>query len=93
MRLEKELVIRNRTGFHVTVAGKFVKLAAKFDANISVRSDAFDADGKSIMDLLQLDAGPGSALTVRAEGSDAEEAMRVLFDFLTANLGVPSASG
>lgn len=82
MLVETKVVIENKTGFHVRVAGDFAELAARFSADVMVSSDAHTADGKSMIDLIQLNAPPGSVIRLRIEGDDAEEAMRSLVQFL-----------
>ncbi len=53
----------------------FVKMATRFKSDILVEKEGEEVNGKSIMGLMMLAAGPGSILTVTAEGSDATEAV------------------
>ena len=46
----------------------FVKIANRFTCDIFVEKDGEKVNGKSIMGLMMLAAGPGSKLTVHAEG-------------------------
>ena len=78
------MTIVNELGLHARPAGEFVKLASKFESNISVSKDGTDVNGKSIMGVMTLAAECGSLLTVRAEGVDAEEAIAAL-ERLVAN--------
>lgn len=66
-----ELVIVNKRGLHARAAAKFVGIAREFDAQLTVDRDGEAADGRSIMDLLMLGAGPGTRLTLQADGDDA----------------------
>ncbi len=72
------VTIRNRRGLHARAAAKFVKLAEKFGANVSVVRDGTKVSGLSIMGLMMLAAGPGVAIELRAEGADAAEAIAAL---------------
>src|SRR5687767_10461213 len=73
--LTKELVVINKLGIHARPAAQFVKVANRFEADIYVEKDGEKVNGKSIMGLMMLAAGPGSKLTVSAEGEDAAKAL------------------
>src|SRR2546421_2470219 len=76
--LQKELVVTNKLGIHARPAAMFVKLATRFESDIFVEKDGEKVNGKSIMGLMMLAAGPGSKLMVLAEGSDASHAVHEL---------------
>ena len=57
----REVVIANRKGLHARAAAKFVKLAAGFDAEITVIKRDQSVPGSSIMGLMMLAATPGCA--------------------------------
>ena len=73
--LSRELVITNKLGVHARPAAMFVKTASKFECDIFVEKDGERVNGKSIMGLMMLAAGPGSRLKVFANGSDATQAL------------------
>jgi phosphocarrier protein HPr len=74
----KELLVSNKLGIHARPAALFVKIANRFHCNIFVEKDGERVNGKSIMGLMMLAAGPGSKLTVHAEGHDASQALTEL---------------
>jgi phosphocarrier protein len=75
---EGEFTVRAELGLHARPAGRFVSLAGRFASEISVgRGDEW-VNGCSVLSILSLAAGPGTALRVRAEGEDAEQAVREL---------------
>src|ERR1041385_3264522 len=74
-RIKKEMVVANKLGIHARPAAMFVKTANRFDCEIFVEKDGETVNGKSIMGLMMLAAGPGSKLTLRAEGGDAPRAL------------------
>ncbi|MCF7763369.1 MAG: HPr family phosphocarrier protein [Verrucomicrobia bacterium] len=76
--LTKQLVISNRLGVHARPAAMFVRTANGFNCDIFVEKDGETVNGKSIMGLMMLAAGPGSKLDVRAQGRDAAEALAEL---------------
>src|ERR1700677_3504687 len=73
--LTKELTISNKLGIHARPAAMFVKTANRFSCEIFVEKDGEKVNGKSIMGLMMLAAGPGSKLTVHADGPDANRAL------------------
>jgi phosphocarrier protein len=83
--IEAEFVVASELGLHARPAGEFAATASKFAAEISVaRADGEDwVSGRSVLSLLSLAASRGTRLRLRAEGSDAEEALSVLGALLT----------
>lgn len=79
---ERTVVVTNRHGLHARPASEFVKIASGFSAEVTVRKEDLEVNGKSIMGVLMLAAEPGAELTLRAEGDDADEAVATLVDFL-----------
>jgi phosphocarrier protein len=76
--IEKEFEIVNKRGLHARAAARFVHLASTFDSAVTVQHEAEEADGKSILSLMILGAGPGTKVTLRAEGPDETEALAQL---------------
>jgi len=81
-RLEREVEIVNRAGMHARPAAAFVKIAARFSADITVEKDGLEVNGKSIMGVLMLAAEKGSRLRLVASGSDAAAALDALADLV-----------
>jgi phosphocarrier protein len=73
--LTKELIIANKSGIHARPAAMFVKVAARFGCDIFVEKDGEKINGKSIMGLMMLAAGPGSKVTLHVRGVDASAAI------------------
>jgi len=71
----REITVVNQLGIHARPAAAFVKLANKFQSDITIEKDGERINGKSIMGLLMLGAAQGSKLTVIANGRDAEAAV------------------
>lgn len=72
--ISRELVVTNKMGIHARPAAMFVKVASKFDADVFVEKDGERINGKSIMGLMMLAAGPGSTLLIEVKGKDASQA-------------------
>ena len=73
--LIRELTIANKLGIHARPAALFVKTANWFACEIFVEKDGEKINGKSIMGLMMLAAGPGSKLTLHVKGADAQNAI------------------
>jgi phosphocarrier protein HPr len=84
---ERTVVIANRYGLHARPAAEFVKLAATFSADVAVRKDDLEVNGKSIMGMMMLAAEYGSTITIRASGADATAAVEGLAALVTRRFG------
>jgi phosphocarrier protein HPr len=73
--MRREFVVINKLGIHARPAALFVKTANRFTCSILVAKDGEEVNGKSIMGLMMLAAGPGSTLVVTCEGDDCQEAL------------------
>lgn len=80
--MTRELTICNQMGIHARPAAMFVKVANRYNSDIFVEKDGEKVNGKSIMGLMMLAAGPGSTLTVEAQGKDAAAALQELEDLV-----------
>jgi phosphocarrier protein HPr len=80
--ISKELVVTNKLGMHARPSAMFVKVANKYNSDIFVEKDGETVNGKSIMGLMMLAAGPGSKLQITASGTDAPQAMGELESLL-----------
>jgi len=78
MVCETEIEIKNTDGLHMRPAMLFVDAANQFDCDITVSNDQTSVDGKSIMQMSMLAATCGSKLKIKADGSDAQQAVSVL---------------
>ncbi|TET46613.1 HPr family phosphocarrier protein [Candidatus Aerophobetes bacterium] len=85
--IEKEVDITNKVGLHARPASLLVEAAHKFRARIWIEKDGQVADGKNIMSLLLLAADKGSSIKIRAEGSDAAEAVQTLVQLVKNKFG------
>ena len=83
--VSREVVVQNQLGLHARPASMFVKKATCFESEILVEKDGEEVNGKSIMGLMMLAAGPGTTLTVTAEGGDATEALNELEELVNRN--------
>ena len=83
MIIKRRIKIKNPQGLHARPASVFVKIANKFEAEVTVKKGGESVNGKSIMGLMTLAANQGSTLDIETSGPDADKAMEELERFLT----------
>jgi phosphocarrier protein HPr len=79
-----EVGIVNRRGLHARAAAKLVTLAERFSATVEIAKDGQSVSARSIMGLMMLGAGPGSTVTLTADGFDAKEALDAIAALIEA---------
>jgi phosphocarrier protein HPr len=85
--LERAVQIVNKNGLHARPAAEIVKLAAKFQSEITIVKDDLDVNGKSIMGVMMLAAEHGSTIVLRADGPDAQAALDALAELVSNRFG------
>ena len=83
----REIPITNKRGLHARASAKFVQMAERFKADITVTRNNETVGGNSIMGLMMLSAGPGSSVIVSATGPEAREAIEALTTLVTTKFG------
>jgi phosphocarrier protein len=86
-RPEAVVTVVNRKGLHARASAKFVMMAEKYDATITVTRDGQTVGGTSIMGLMMLAAGPGATLHITAEGLQGPEALEALVTLVETGFG------
>ena len=84
---ERTVQIVNKNGLHARPAAEIVKLAAKFQSEITIALEDLDVNGKSIMGVMMLAAEHGSMIILRAEGPDADQALDALATLVSNKFG------
>ncbi len=72
--IEREVTVRNRAGIHTRPASMLVKTASQFDAEVFLRRDNYEINGKSVIGVMTLAAEQGATLDLIVEGDDEEAA-------------------
>ncbi len=73
-----EAMIVNKLGLHARASAKLTQVASGFASEIWLTRNGRRVNAKSIMGVMMLAAGKGAALTIEAEGADAEAALAAL---------------
>lgn len=85
--IRREVTLTNRLGLHARAASKLVQCASEHSAQVWVIRDGRRVNAKSIMGVLLLAAPCGTALTLEAEGEDAETALQALTALIDERFG------
>ncbi|GGK12088.1 HPr family phosphocarrier protein [Luteimonas terricola] len=81
--IERELTVANRLGLHARATARLVQLLSGYDVNATLTAKGREVNAKSIMGVMLLAAGTGTAVTLRIEGADeaaAAEDVCALFE-------------
>lgn len=76
--IERDVTVNNRAGIHARPAALIVQTAGKYDSHILFTKDGEEINAKSIMGIITLGAAYGSVISIRAEGSDEQDAVDAL---------------
>ena len=76
--ISRTVIIANQRGLHARAAAKFVKVAGRYDAEVTVKRNGMAVGGQSIMGLMMLAASPGTSITLTATGPDADAVIQAL---------------
>jgi phosphocarrier protein HPr len=85
--IRREVLVCNPLGLHARAAARFVHAANRFRSRVKVSRDGKTMDGKSILGILLLAAGPGARLELEAEGDDEQAAVAALASLVESGFG------
>ncbi len=87
MHAEAECAIVNELGLHLRAAAAFVKVAERFQCDVTLARNRDSANGKSIIALVTLAAAKGTQVRIIADGPDAEAALEALVELVADGFG------
>ncbi len=85
--VRRTLQITNKRGLHARAAAKFVRTVGQFDCQVKVAFKGQEVSGLSIMGLMMLAAGLGSAIDLACSGRQAVEVMAALSTLIESKFG------
>lgn len=85
--ISREFRISNRLGLHARPSAQLTQVAGKFASEIYIAKNGRRVNAKSIMGVMMLAAGPGSTVTVDAEGADEDQAMEAIGALIASRFG------
>lgn len=80
--VEKQVEVKLKTGLQARPAALFVQEATRFSADVFIEKDGKKVNAKSIMGLMSLAINSGAKITLITEGSDENEALEALAEYV-----------
>ena len=85
--IKRTTTITNKLGLHARASAKLSKLAGSFTCAVHLSRNERRINSKSIMGVMMLAAGIGSAVEVETDGPDEEAAMTALLALFADKFG------
>lgn len=82
-----EVKVACRWGIHARVAFGFSRKSGEFKSSVRISNSEQSGDGKEVMDILALGAGPESTVLIETEGEDEIPALETLTRYLSVETG------
>ena len=76
--IKKSITISNKLGLHARASAKLTQLASRFQSAVWITKGTRRVNAKSIMGVMMLAAGIGSAVELETDGADEADAMAAL---------------
>jgi phosphocarrier protein len=90
MVVTRDVTVSNERGLHARPAMQFVDVANGFSSSVTVSKggdDPLEVDGKSVMQMITLEATQGTVLKLKADGDDADQAVGKLAELFDTKFG------
>jgi phosphocarrier protein HPr len=84
--IEKEIIIKNKSGLHARPAAVIVQKANEYRSDILLEKGDDRVNAKSIMGVMMLAAAEGSTLKIIASGEDEGEAVAMISKLLESDI-------
>ena len=79
------VAVQNSVGLHARPATFFIQRANEFKSSIWVEKDERRVNAKSLLGVLSLGIVKGTSISIIADGSDEEEAVKTLVELIESN--------
>jgi phosphocarrier protein HPr len=85
--IKTTVTISNKLGLHARASAKLTKLAGSFASEVWMSRGDRRVNAKSIMGVMMLAAGLGSAVEVETSGADEQVAMNAILSLINDKFG------
>ncbi|MBX9872309.1 MAG: HPr family phosphocarrier protein [Burkholderiaceae bacterium] len=85
--IKASATISNKLGLHARASAKLTKLAGSYPCEIFLARGERRVNAKSIMGVMMLAAGLGSAIEIEAQGDKSQEAIDALLALINDKFG------
>lgn len=86
----RQVAVPNAAGLHARPCHAIASTALGFQSDLEVACEGRRANGKSILELMTLNASQGKVLELHARGPDAEGLVEALERLVGSGFGEPS---
>ena len=83
--VSSEVTVNNSVGLHARPATFFIQRANSFKSSVWVEKDDRRVNAKSLLGVLSLGIVKGTGITVVADGTDEEDAVKTLVGIIESN--------
>ena len=83
--VSSEVAVQNSVDLHARPATFFIQRANEFKSSIWVEKDERRVNAKSLLGVLSLGIVKGTSISIIADGSDEEEAVKTLVELIESN--------
>ncbi|WP_138417753.1 phosphocarrier protein HPr [Aquibacillus sediminis] len=80
--VQKTLTITDNTGIHARPATTLVNKAGTFNSDVTLEYNGKSVNLKSIMGVMSLGVPKDGKITIKAEGSDEQEAIDAIYEVI-----------
>ena len=85
--IQSNTIIINKLGLHARASAKLTKLAGSFPCDVWISKGERRVNAKSIMGVMMLAAGIGSAVSLETGGERSQDAMDALLALIADRFG------
>lgn len=85
--ISKDFTINNKLGLHARPSAQLTQIAGRYESEVFIAKNGRRVNAKSIMGVMMLAAGPGSTVTVDAEGPDELQAVDAIGVLIESGFG------
>jgi phosphocarrier protein len=83
--VSSEVTVNNSVGLHARPATFFIQRANSFKSSVWVEKDDRRVNAKSLLGVLSLGIVKGTGITIVADGTDEEDAVKTLVGIIESN--------
>jgi phosphotransferase system HPr (HPr) family protein len=83
MMTSTTIIVNNSTGLHARPATELIYKASMFVSAITIKKGERVGNADSLLSILAMAIGPGEEIEISADGSDEQEAVAALTEFIS----------
>ena len=87
--IKKDLTVGLPDGLEARPVAMFVQIASKYASSVTIEYKGRKVNAKSIMGMMSLGIARGESISIITDGSDEEEAINGIMEFLSGNVSNP----